>query len=108
MHRRSSARRSQALSSRGRATGGAADGEAREARWLRAYGEMVQRTARLVAGWQCVGFCHGVLNTDNMSVVGDTIDYGPFGFMETCAQRESKLATSRAARRCRCRPRSGD
>eukprot|EP00916_Digyalum_oweni_P007237 GHVL01012234.1.p1 GENE.GHVL01012234.1~~GHVL01012234.1.p1 ORF type:complete len:598 (-),score=111.90 GHVL01012234.1:1330-3123(-) len=44
--------------------------------------EVVKRTARLVAKWQCVGFCHGVLNTDNMSIVGDTIDYGPYGFME--------------------------
>ncbi len=32
--------------------------------------------------WQTVGFCHGVLNTDNMSIVGDTLDYGPYGFME--------------------------
>lgn len=36
----------------------------------------------MVAEWQCVGFCHGVLNTDNMSIVGLTIDYGPFGFMD--------------------------
>ncbi|KAJ6666414.1 hypothetical protein lerEdw1_000688 [Lerista edwardsae] len=44
--------------------------------------EVTKRTARLVAEWQCVGFCHGVLNTDNMSIVGLTIDYGPFGFMD--------------------------
>ncbi|CAM9864274.1 unnamed protein product [Lampetra fluviatilis] len=44
--------------------------------------EVVQRTAQLVAEWQCVGFCHGVLNTDNMSILGLTIDYGPFGFMD--------------------------
>ncbi|NWT68635.1 SELO protein, partial [Prunella himalayana] len=44
--------------------------------------EITRRTARLVAEWQCVGFCHGVLNTDNMSIVGLTIDYGPFGFMD--------------------------
>jgi len=36
----------------------------------------------MVAGWQCVGFAHGVLNTDNMSVLGLTIDYGPFGFLD--------------------------
>ena len=41
-----------------------------------------RRTARLVAQWQGVGFCHGVLNTDNMSILGITIDYGPFGFMD--------------------------
>uniref|UniRef100_T1ILI2 non-specific serine/threonine protein kinase n=1 Tax=Strigamia maritima TaxID=126957 RepID=T1ILI2_STRMM len=46
------------------------------------YKEVVTRTAKLVANWQCVGFCHGVLNTDNMSIVGLTIDYGPFGFMD--------------------------
>lgn len=44
--------------------------------------EVTRRTARLVAEWQCVGFCHGVLNTDNMSIVGLTLDYGPFGFMD--------------------------
>ncbi|KAF6119524.1 hypothetical protein HJG60_010017 [Phyllostomus discolor] len=44
--------------------------------------EVTRRTARLVAEWQCVGFCHGVLNTDNMSIVGLTIDYGPFGFLD--------------------------
>lgn len=46
------------------------------------YREVVARTARLVAEWQCVGWCHGVLNTDNMSIVGVTIDYGPFGFLD--------------------------
>ncbi|KAM4553778.1 selenoprotein O1 [Fundulus diaphanus] len=44
--------------------------------------EVMCRTARLVAQWQCVGFCHGVLNTDNMSVLGLTLDYGPYGFMD--------------------------
>ena len=44
--------------------------------------EVVMRTAKLVAKWQAYGFCHGVLNTDNMSILGITIDYGPFAFME--------------------------
>jgi uncharacterized protein YdiU (UPF0061 family) len=44
--------------------------------------EVARRTARLVAQWQCVGFCHGVMNTDNMSLLGLTIDYGPFGFLD--------------------------
>ena len=39
-------------------------------------------TADLMAQWQSVGFCHGVMNTDNMSILGLTIDYGPFGFMD--------------------------
>ena len=45
--------------------------------------EVVERTARLVAQWQAVGFAHGVLNTDNMSILGLTLDYGPYGFVET-------------------------
>ncbi|XP_021114409.1 selenoprotein O isoform X4 [Heterocephalus glaber] len=44
--------------------------------------EVTRRTARMVAEWQCVGFCHGVLNTDNMSIMGLTMDYGPFGFLD--------------------------
>jgi uncharacterized protein YdiU (UPF0061 family) len=44
--------------------------------------EVVRRTARLIARWQAVGFAHGVLNTDNMSILGETLDYGPFGFMD--------------------------
>jgi uncharacterized protein YdiU (UPF0061 family) len=43
---------------------------------------VVDRTARLLAQWQAAGFSHGVMNTDNMSVLGLTLDYGPFGFME--------------------------
>ncbi len=41
-----------------------------------------ERTARLLAQWQAVGFCHGVMNTDNMSALGLTIDYGPFQFLD--------------------------
>jgi uncharacterized protein YdiU (UPF0061 family) len=41
-----------------------------------------RRTARLMADWQSVGFCHGVMNTDNLSILGLTIDYGPFGFLD--------------------------
>jgi uncharacterized protein YdiU (UPF0061 family) len=44
--------------------------------------EVTRRTAHLAAQWQAVGFMHGVLNTDNMSILGLTLDYGPFGFME--------------------------
>ena len=44
--------------------------------------EVIERTAQLIAQWQAVGFCHGVMNTDNMSILGLTLDYGPFGFME--------------------------
>jgi len=40
------------------------------------------QTAELIAHWQSLGFCHGVMNTDNMSMLGLTLDYGPFGFMD--------------------------
>ena len=42
----------------------------------------VKRTAEMIAHWQAVGWCHGVMNTDNMSILGQTIDYGPFGFLD--------------------------
>jgi uncharacterized protein YdiU (UPF0061 family) len=51
-------------------------------RYLAFYSELVRRTAYMVAKWQSVGWCHGVLNTDNLSVLGLTIDYGPFGFLD--------------------------
>ena len=44
--------------------------------------EVSERTAAMVAQWQAVGFCHGVMNTDNMSILGLTIDYGPFQFLD--------------------------
>jgi len=45
--------------------------------------EVVRCTAKLIAQWQGVGFCHGVMNSDNMSILGLTLDYGPFAFMGT-------------------------
>lgn len=44
--------------------------------------QVTERTAVMVAHWQAVGFCHGVMNTDNMSMLGLTIDYGPFQFLD--------------------------
>ena len=52
-------------------------------RYLQLLQQTVTKTAHMIAQWQAVGFAHGVMNTDNMSILGDTIDYGPFGFMET-------------------------
>ncbi len=46
------------------------------------YEQVVQRTAKLLAQWQSVGFNHGVMNTDNMSIAGLTIDYGPYAFLD--------------------------
>ena len=43
---------------------------------------VVERTARTIADWQLIGFAHGVMNTDNLSITGSTLDFGPFGFME--------------------------
>ena len=50
--------------------------------YLALFETVMQRTARLIAHWQAVGFAHGVMNSDNMSILGLTIDYGPFGFVE--------------------------
>ena len=56
------------------------DGDDRYARFFAA---VVERTAALMAHWQAVGFAHGVMNTDNFSILGLTLDYGPYGFLET-------------------------
>ncbi len=52
-------------------------------RYLALLHTVIERTARLIAQWQAVGFCHGVMNSDNMSILGLTLDYGPFGFLES-------------------------
>ncbi len=52
-------------------------------KYLQFLNAVITRTARLMAQWQAVGFAHGVMNTDNMSILGLTFDYGPFGFMES-------------------------
>ncbi len=54
-----------------------------EVRYNLLFSEVVKRTAELMAKWQAVGFTHGVMNTDNMSITGLTIDYGPYGFLES-------------------------
>jgi uncharacterized protein YdiU (UPF0061 family) len=50
--------------------------------YLELFKQISSRNAKLVAQWQAVGFCHGVLNSDNISAIGLTMDYGPFGFMD--------------------------
>ncbi|WP_017652332.1 protein adenylyltransferase SelO [Fortiea contorta] len=47
------------------------------------YAELVQRVAELAAQWMAAGFCHAVLNTDNMSITGESFDYGPYAFIPT-------------------------
>jgi len=51
-------------------------------RYLLLLKEVIQRQAKLIAQWQLVGFIHGVMNTDNMALSGETIDYGPCAFMD--------------------------
>jgi len=53
--------------------------EAVRAEW---FGEVCERTARMIAHWMRVGFVHGVMNTDNLSILGLTIDYGPYGWID--------------------------
>jgi serine/tyrosine/threonine adenylyltransferase len=50
--------------------------------YLAMFREIVERNAELIAKWQAYGFCHGVMNTDNMSILGITFDYGPFAFLD--------------------------
>lgn len=50
--------------------------------YLSMFEQIIARTATLIAKWQAHGFAHGVMNTDNMSIIGLTIDYGPFGFLD--------------------------
>lgn len=59
------------------------DRDSGENRYLGLLQEMIQRQASLIAKWQLVGFIHGVMNTDNMAISGETIDYGPCAFMDT-------------------------
>ncbi|ETI68954.1 protein adenylyltransferase SelO [Neobacillus vireti] len=58
------------------------DLEANESRYLSLLQEVIKRQAMLIAKWQLVGFIHGVMNTDNMAISGETIDYGPCAFMD--------------------------
>lgn len=56
--------------------------EANEDKYLSLLQEVIEHQAKLIAKWQLVGFIHGVMNTDNMSISGETIDYGPCAFMD--------------------------
>lgn len=72
---------------------GALDGELESVGCDDSYGSFLcavaRRSGELVAKWQAIGFVHGVMNTDNASVLGLTIDYGPFGFMEAFDEQYS-------------------
>lgn len=55
----------------------------REEKYVQFYAELVERVAQLAAQWMAAGFCHAVLNTDNMSITGESFDYGPYAFIPT-------------------------
>lgn len=78
-----------------------ADGAFDEGVVERWFAEVVRRTATLVAHWQRVGFVHGVLNTDNMSLSGLTIDYGPYGWIEDYDPNWTPNTTDAQGRRYR-------
>ena len=63
--------------------------------------EIGRRTAELIAHWMSVGFVHGVLNTDNMSILGLTIDYGPYGFLDDYSPAWTPNITDASGRRYR-------
>lgn len=76
----------------------AADDPARYAQWFR---EVCTRTATMLVHWMRVGFVHGVMNTDNMSVLGLTIDYGPYGFLDDFDPHWTPNTTDAGGRRYR-------
>jgi uncharacterized protein YdiU (UPF0061 family) len=65
------------------------------------FGQVCERTAELVAHWMRVGFVHGVMNTDNMSILGLTIDYGPYGWIDDFDPDWTPNTTDRERRRYR-------
>jgi serine/tyrosine/threonine adenylyltransferase len=65
------------------------------------FAEVCERTARMVAHWMRVGFVHGVMNTDNMSILGLTIDYGPYGWIDNFDRDWTPNTTDAEGRRYR-------
>ncbi len=76
-------------------------GEPRPEAYGQFFREVCRRTAVMIAHWMRVGFVHGVMNTDNMSVLGLTIDYGPYGWLEDFDPNWTPNTTDRAGRRYR-------
>jgi uncharacterized protein YdiU (UPF0061 family) len=69
-----------------------------EDRYYKMFSEVCERTAKLVAQWQGLGFNHGVMNTDNMSIAGLSIDYGPYAMLDDFEYNFSANKTDRAGR----------
>jgi len=76
-------------------------GEHPQSVYLKWFEQVCGRTARMIAHWMRVGFVHGVMNTDNMSVLGLTIDYGPYGWLENYDPDWTPNTTDAAQRRYR-------
>ncbi len=74
------------------------DAPAKRAAW---FAEVCERTARMVVHWMRVGFVHGVMNTDNMSILGLTIDYGPYGWVDDFDPHWTPNTTDAVGRRYR-------
>lgn len=74
-------------------------GEPSQETYIAWFEEVCRRTLRLVVHWMRVGFVHGVMNTDNMSVLGQTIDYGPYGWLEGYDPDWTPNTTDAAGRR---------
>lgn len=77
------------------------DGKATPQTYVDFYAEVVKRTAELIVEWQRVGFVHGVMNTDNLSILGLTIDYGPYGWLEDYDPDWTPNTTDRHGKRYR-------
>ena len=75
--------------------------EITKAHYLAWYKEVCDRTARMIVHWMRVGFVHGVMNTDNMSILGLTIDYGPYGWLEDYDPNWTPNTTDAGGRRYR-------
>ena len=75
-----------------------ADVQELRAEW---FGEVCERTAVMIAHWRRVGFVHGVMNTDNMSILGLTIDYGPYGWIDNYDPNWTPNTTDASGRRYR-------
>ncbi len=77
------------------------DGEPNAQTYVDFYTEVVRRTAEMIVHWQRVGFVHGVMNTDNLSILGLTIDYGPYGWLEDFDPDWTPNTTDRQGKRYR-------
>jgi uncharacterized protein YdiU (UPF0061 family) len=77
------------------------DGQPTAETYVNFYREVVRRTAEVIVHWQRVGFVHGVMNTDNLSILGLTIDYGPYGWLEDYDPDWTPNTTDRHGKRYR-------